>query len=109
VEFSAAPFGVIGMETMLAVSVTELLDKGVIDLPRLVASMTTAPAGILNLMKGTLADGADADVTLIDLEKEWTVDASAFRSKSANCPFLGRKVRGKAVATIVGGKVFRND
>jgi dihydroorotase len=109
VEFNAAPFGVIGMETVIPVAVTELLEKGVLDLPRLVASLTSAPAGILNLMKGTLADGADADVTLIDLKKEWTLDASLFRSKSANCPFLGRKVRGKAVATLVGGTVFRND
>ncbi|MHC4600969.1 MAG: dihydroorotase [Planctomycetota bacterium] len=109
VEFPAAPFGVIGMESMLPIGVTELLEKGVLDLPRLITALTAAPARILNLDKGTLTDGADADVTLIDLKKEWVLEPGGFRSKSANCPFLGRTVRGKAVATIVGGKVFRND
>jgi dihydroorotase len=109
VEFPNAPFGVIGMESMLPICVTELLDKGVIGLTRMIETLTLAPAKILNLSKGTLADGADADVTLIDLKKEWVLDSSSFRSKSHNCPFLGRTVKGKAVATIVGGKVFRND
>ncbi|MHC5081988.1 MAG: dihydroorotase, partial [Planctomycetota bacterium] len=109
VEFPQAPFGVIGMESMLPVAVTELLEADVMDLPSLIAALTSAPARILNLMKGSLVDGADADVTLIDLKKTWTLDADAFRSKSANCPFLGRKWKGKAVATIVGGRVFRNE
>ncbi|MCU0722549.1 MAG: dihydroorotase [Planctomycetes bacterium] len=109
VEFPAAPFGVIGMESMLPLAVTELLESGLVSLPRLISALTVAPAGVLNLRKGTLADGADADVTLIDLKKEWVIDASKFRSKSRNCPFQGRAVKGKAVAVLVGGHVFRND
>jgi len=109
VEFPLAPVGVIGMESMLPLAVCELLEKGILDLSRLIAALSLNPARILGIPKGTLADGADADVTLIDLKKEWVIDAEAFKSKSANCPFHGRRVRGKAVATIVGGKVFRND
>jgi dihydroorotase len=109
IEFPSAPFGAIGMESLLPIAVTELLEPGVVSLPRLVAALSVMPAGVLNLRKGTLADGADADVTLIDLKKEWTINARSFRSKSHNCPFHGRKVRGKAAIVIVGGKIFRND
>ena len=109
VEFVYAPFGVIGMETSLGVVLTELLHKKVLGLSELLAKMTIAPARILNLAKGTLAVGADADVTIIDLDREWTVDVTKFMSKSRNCPFAGWKLRGKAVFTIVGGVVkYRN-
>ncbi len=106
-EFPAAPFGVIGLESTVPVVLTELLRGGVLPLPDLIARMTAAPARILGLRKGTLAEGADADVTLLDLEREWTLDASKFQSRSRNCPFHGKKVRGRVVATIVSGKVFR--
>ena len=109
VEFVYAPFGVIGMETSLGVVLTELLHKKVLGLSDLLAKMTIAPARILNLAKGTLAVGADADVTLIDLDREWTVDVTKFMSKSRNCPFAGWKLRGKAVFTIVGGGVKYRD
>ncbi|MCI0343154.1 MAG: dihydroorotase [Planctomycetales bacterium] len=108
-EFPAAPFGVIGLESTVPVVLTEVLRAGVMPLPDLIARMTAAPAKILGLRKGTLAEGADADVTLLDLEREWTLDAAKFQSRSRNCPFHGKKVRGRVVATIVSGKVFRLD
>jgi dihydroorotase len=103
VEFSAAPFGVIGMESLLPVAVTELIGS-VLDWPDLIAKLTVHPAGILGIEKGTLKPGADADVTVIDPDVEWTIDVSRFRSKSRNCPFHGKAVRGRAVRTLVGGE-----
>jgi dihydroorotase len=105
VEFAYAPFGVIGMETSLGVVLTRLLHGKVLGLPEIIAKMTINPARILNIPKGTLAIGADADVTLIDVNRKWTVDVSEFKSKSRNCPFAGWELKGKAVCTIVGGQV----
>ncbi len=102
-EFSSAPFGVIGMESLLPVAITELIDD-VLDWPGLVVKLTVNPARILGIDKGTLRSGADADVTIIDPDVAWTIDVTAFRSKSRNCPFDGKQVRGRAVRTIVGGK-----
>ncbi len=102
-EFSLAPFGVIGMESLLPVAVTELIDR-VLDWPELIAKLTCNPARILGIDKGTLRPGADADVTIIDPHLTWTIDANRFRSKSRNCPFHGKQVRGRAIQTIVGGK-----
>jgi dihydroorotase len=103
-DFSAAPFGVIGMESLLAVAVTELVPD-VLGWPELLATLTVKPARILSLArKGTLEPGADADVTLIDPDAAWTIDVNAFRSKSRNCPFHGKAVRSRAVRTIVGGE-----
>ncbi len=109
VEFPEAPFGIIGMESMLPIAVVELLSTGLMDLSGLIRALSPAPARILNLEKGTLSEGADADVTLIDLDKKWVLGEGGFQSKSANCPFLGRRVKGKPVATIVRGKVFWNE
>ncbi|MEK7449109.1 MAG: dihydroorotase [Planctomycetota bacterium] len=106
VEFNLAPFGMIGMESMLPLVITELVDKKILTLSEAVAKMTVNPARILGISKGTLAVGADADITIIDLEKQWVIDPSKFKSKSRNCPFAGRKVKGKAVKIIVGGKVI---
>ncbi|MFO7899528.1 MAG: dihydroorotase [Planctomycetota bacterium] len=102
IEFSRAPFGVIGMESLLPVSIAELID-GVLDWPGLVAKLTVNPAAVLGIEGGTLRAGAEADVTLIDPDVSWTLDARRFRSRSRNCPFDGREVRGRAVRTIVGG------
>ena len=102
-EFSAAPFGVIGIESLLPVAVTELIDR-VLDWPGLIATLTVNPARILGIDKGTLRPGADADLTIIDPETAWTIDVERFKSKSRNCPFHGKEVRGRAVRTIVGGK-----
>jgi len=104
-EIDLAPFGVIGLETTLGVVATRLIEPGLLDWPTAIEKMTINPARILGLSKGTLAVGADADVTIIDPEARWTVDPKQFRSKSCNTPFAGWKLKGRAVATIVGGRV----
>jgi dihydroorotase len=103
--FEEAPFGLVGLETALALGITELVDGGVLTLPELVDRMSTAPARAFNLPAGTLADGAPGDVTIFDPDEEWTVDAAQFVSKSANSPFVGRTLRGRARMTVVGGRV----
>jgi dihydroorotase len=106
VEFNIAPFGMIGMESLLGVILTELVLKKVITLNRMIEALTVKPAQILGIPKGTLSVGADADITVIDLNKNWEIDPSTFKSKSRNCPFAGWKVKGKAVHTIVKGQVI---
>ena len=101
-EFSLAPFGVIGMESMLPIAVSELIGA-VLDWPQLIAKLTCNPARVLGIPHGTLRPGADADVTIIDPDVAWAIDAAQFKSKSRNCPFHARKVRGRAIRTIVGG------
>ena len=104
VEFQDAPNGVIGLETMVPVSVTELLDKRGLPLARLIELLSAGPARILGLEAGTLAPGAPADVTVLDLESTWTIQ-DAFRSNSSNCPFVGWTVQGRATHTVVDGRV----
>ncbi len=104
-ELDRAPFGIVGLETALGVSATRLVASGRIGWPRLIEAMSTLPARILGIERGTLSPGAVADVTLIDPAMEWQVDAASFRSKSANTPFDRWTLRGRAVATIVGGRV----
>jgi dihydroorotase len=108
VEFSEAAFGLIGLETTLGLTL-KLVHEGVISLMQAVALMSTHPARILGVPGGTLTVGAPADVTLIDLSKEWTVDVRDFASKSRNCPFDGWSLKGKAVMTIVGGEVVSSE
>jgi dihydroorotase len=104
VEFDYAPFGITGLETELALSLMQLYHTKRLGLSELIAKFTVAPARLLNLRKGTLAVGADADVTVFDPDLEWTFDRSATESKSTNSPFYGWLLKGKAVATIVGGR-----
>jgi dihydroorotase len=104
VEFAEAAFGLIGLETSLGLSL-KLVHEGVLTLGQLIAKMSANPARILRIPGGTLAPGSPADITLIDLNREWTVDANSFASKSRNCPFQGWNLKGKAVMTIVGGEV----
>jgi dihydroorotase len=85
--------------------VTRLVAPGRIDWPRLIDALSTAPARILGVPRGTLRPGAVADITVIDPDTNWQVDVSAFRSKSVNSPFQGWMLRGRAVATIVAGRV----
>lgn len=101
-EFDYAPFGVVGLETALGLTL-KLVDEGVLPLSEAVRKLTHNPASVLRIKKGTLAAGSDADITIIDPNMEWTVDASLFKSKSRNTPFNGWKFKGKAVQTIVGG------
>lgn len=109
-EFELAPFGILGLETTLAVCLEHLVRPGHLALARLVELLTSGPARVLGLPGGTLAPGSPADVTVIDLERRWAIEPKQFRSKSRNTPFGGWPVTGAAVRTIVGGKtVFRLD
>ncbi len=104
VEFEYAANGISGLETSLGLSLN-LVHEGVLTWPELIAKMSCNPARILNLPKGTLAKGADADITVIHPELAWSVDAGAFRSLGKNSPFSGRKLKGRAVLSIVGGDI----
>ena len=100
-----APFGVIGLETTLGVVLTSLVHSGTISLAKAIALMSSNPAKILGIPGGCLAVGNPADITIIDLDKEWVVDPHSFYSKGHNTPFRGWRLKGKAYATIVGGKI----
>jgi len=104
VEFDMAPFGIVGLETSVGLSL-KLVQDGILTLSQLIERMSTTPAKILKLAQGTLSIGADADITIIDHEAAWTVDAAQLRSKSKNTPFHGWKLKGRAVRTIVGGRL----
>ncbi len=104
VEFDAAPFGVIGLETSLGVCWTELVVPGVLTPSQLVAKMSTNPARVCRLPAGTLVESSGADVTVIDPDRTWTVP-TRFASKSRNSPFVGRELTGRAVLTLVDGDV----
>ncbi len=108
VEFEAAAFGLIGLETSLGLSL-KLVHEKVLTLSQLIAKMSANPARILGVKGGTLKPGSPADITLIDLNREWQVDVNKFASKSRNCPFQGWTLKGKATMTIVGGKVVWTD
>jgi len=101
-EFDLAAFGISGLEVSLPLSLKLVRDK-VLSLKDLVAKMTTGPAKVLGLRKGTLAVGSDADVSIIDIDREWTADVRNFRSKGKNSPFNGSPMKGSA-EVIVGGK-----
>jgi dihydroorotase len=103
-ELDQAPFGIVGLETALGLVVTKLIEPGVLDWPSAVAKLTVNPARVLGINKGTLAVGADADITIIDPTYEWTVDPARFRSRSKNSPFGGWRLRGRAETVIVGGE-----
>ncbi|MBI2001656.1 MAG: dihydroorotase [candidate division NC10 bacterium] len=104
-EFDYAPNGIIGLETAFGLTMTVLVEGEVLTLNQAIARLTSEPARIFNLPKGTLSVGADADVTILDPTREWVVDVRKFASKSRNSPFHGWKLRGEVLATIVGGKV----
>ncbi len=104
-ELDRAPFGILGLETAVGLAVTRLVEPGRIGWSRLVQAMSTLPAEILGVNRGTLRAGAVADVTLIDPRMTWRVDAKTFLSKSVNTPFHGWTLQGRAVATIVAGRV----
>ncbi|MGH7664761.1 MAG: dihydroorotase [Gemmatimonadaceae bacterium] len=104
-EFADAPFGIIGLETALAVVVTRLVAPGIIDFGVLVERMSCAPARLFNLPGGTLRPGSPADITVFDPEHRWTVDPASFLSKGRNTPYRGMALQGRAECTIVGGRV----
>ncbi len=102
VEFDSAANGVVGLETSLGVAL-RLVAEGELTLSEVIRAMTINPARAMGLEKGTLQVGRDADITIIDLEKEWTVEPEKFKTKGRNTPFAGWKLKGRAVRTIVGG------
>jgi dihydroorotase len=105
VEFSLAPFGVIGLETTLPVCYDRLVRPGIITLSRLVELLSTGPARVLGLPGGSLAPGRVADVTLFHPDRQVRIQAAAFRSQGRNTPFEGWKLRGRPAGTVVGGRV----
>ena len=104
-EFDAASFGVIGLETSLGIALTYLVDKDILMPADLVEKMSLVPNRILGLDGGTLSPGKRADITIIDPKTTWKVDPSNFFSKSRNTPFEGFDLKGYAHATILGGAI----
>jgi len=99
-----APSGIIGLETALGLGITELVKKGYLTMDQLLKLMTIGPSEVYHLDAGYIAEGGPADIVLIDPDMEWTVEDD-FASKAHNTPFIGRKLTGKAVMTIAGGRV----
>jgi dihydroorotase len=104
-EFIAAPFGIASLECALPLYVKALIEPNIIDWPRLIAMLTCRPASVIKVDKGRLNEGARADITIIDPNAQYTIDANKFRSKSRNCPYHGWPVKGKVERTIVGGDI----
>jgi len=109
VEFDRAAFGVVGLETAVALCLDRLVGARVVDLPRLVALFSSGPARVFGLPGGTLAPGSPADVTVLDLQKKRTVDPERFFSKGRSTPFAGWSLKGWPVMTVVGGRVAWRD
>lgn len=104
-ELDQAPFGIVGLETLIPICVKGLIEPGHQTWNDVIQKLTVAPASVLNIPKGTLKAGADADVTIIDPEMVWTIDPARFASKSRNTPYAGWQVRGRAHTVIVAGEV----
>ncbi|MFQ5658125.1 MAG: dihydroorotase [Candidatus Methylomirabilales bacterium] len=105
-EYDHAPFGIIGLETALGLILTEFYHSRLLTLPMIVERMATNPARIFKLKhKGTLTPGSDADITIIDPDREWIVEEEGLKSKSKNSPFIGWKLKGRAIMTIADGQV----
>jgi len=102
-EFAEAANGIVGLETAVPLLLDRLVRPGVLDLPTLVARLSVGPARLLNLPGGSLAPGAAADVTILDLERTWTVDPATFRSRGRSTPFAGFTGAGAPWMTLVGG------
>ena len=110
VEYALAAFGISGLETSFALSYTQLVRSGVLTLSELADKMSANPAAILNLQGGRLEVGAPADLTIVDLNKVWTIDPKDFVSKGKNTPFAGREVYGRVKYTVVDGDIkYRED
>ena len=108
-EYMFAPSGFPGLETSLGVMMTNLYHAGKLDLKTIISKMTWEPAKVFKLDAGTLNVGSAADITVIDPDKEWVVDAKNFYTKGSHSPFIGRKFKGKAVMTFVDGKMMMRD
>lgn len=108
-EYLYAPSGFPGLETSLGIMLTDLYHAGKLDLPLIVSKMSYEPAKVFKLDAGTLTVGKNADITVIDPELSWTVDDSKFYTRGSHSPFVGRKLKGKAVLTVVDGKIVMQD
>ncbi|MFD0677737.1 MULTISPECIES: dihydroorotase [unclassified Paenibacillus] len=104
-----APFGMVGLETAVGLTFTFLVHSGRLALTDAIAKLTVNPSNIMGLPSGRLAEGLDADITILDPQKEWTVDPEQFKSLSRNSPFAGMKLQGKAVLTMVNGAVVYDE
>ncbi|HKK20436.1 MAG TPA: amidohydrolase family protein, partial [candidate division Zixibacteria bacterium] len=104
-EFDMAPSGMIGLETTIGLVKTYLIDKSLLSWADAVRKMTANPARIMNLSGGSLEEGTAADITIIDPEKKWTVKADKFRSRSKNSPYIGWKLSGQVLTTILNGRI----
>lgn len=104
IEFERAAFGVIGLETELAVTATELLHAGIMDWTRIVQALSANPSKILGIKKGSLGEGDDADIVIIDPEQEWAYKKQEILSKSKNSAFTNKKLKGRVLYTIFAGK-----
>jgi len=104
-EIDHAPFGIVGLETLLPLCVEALITPGHLDWPQLLSKLTVGPAQLLSLPAGSLQPGMPGDVTLIDPLAQWQINSTQFRSRSRNTPFHGRDVQGRVECTIVGGEV----
>lgn len=108
-EYDYAAFGISGLETSLPLVITYLVNTGILTISQAIEKMTINPANIMNIPKGTLKPGRDADITIIDIEKSITVDTKKFKSKGKNSPFNGWELKGSIVMTIKGGNtVYEN-
>jgi dihydroorotase len=106
IEFERAEFGVIGLETLLSVSITELVCPGILSWSELVKKIAFNPAQILRVKKGTFTEGAVADVVVVSADKEWVVEKERMRSQSKNSPFLGKSLKGVIESVIYNGKII---
>ncbi len=109
VEYDDAATGFSGLETAVPIVMNNLVHSKILTLPQAIAKMTVNPSRILNIPKGTLSVGADADITIIDIDREETIDVNDFESRGKNTPFAGFKLKGVPVMTIVAGKIIMKD
>lgn len=105
----AAPFGIVGLETAVPLTVTELVEKGILTPMQMAEKMSYNPAKVIGVDRGSLETGKEADIVIINPKEEYIIDASCFASKGRNTPFNGRKVRGKVKMTICGGRIVYDD
>jgi dihydroorotase len=108
VEYQYAPFGMVGFETALALTITHLVEPGILTPLQAVERLSTIPSRIARLSAGSLRPGSTADVAVVDLERRWTVDRARLLSRSKNTPFHGMELRGAPVLTLVAGRVAHN-
>jgi dihydroorotase len=108
-EFNVAPFGIVGLETALGLTLTHLCHTGVITLSDMVRLLSTNPRKILGLPACGITKGSQADITMFDPDAEWEVEPARFRSKSRNTPFSGWRLRGRAINVMIGGRTLLRD